>query len=48
MGKQEVLVERVACRDPGVLLEGTWAIAIRREGCPSKIHKELSVMSSLP
>lgn len=48
MGKWEVLLERVAYREPRVLLEGAWAIATRREGCNSKIHEELSIISSLP
>ena len=48
MGKWEVLLERVAYREPRVLLEGAWAIAARREGCSSKIHEELSIISSLP
>lgn len=46
MGKWEVLLERVAYREPRVLLKR--AIATRREGCNSKIHKELSIISSLP
>ena len=45
MGKREVLLEWAAYR---ALLEGAWAIATEREGCHSKLHKELSIINSLP
>lgn len=41
MGKWEISLGRAACGEHNV-------IAMRREGCHSKIHMELSVLSSLP
>lgn len=48
VGKWEVLLERVAYREPRVLLEGSRLLLQGGKDTRKKTHEELGIISSLP